>query len=69
MNQSLPKLPKGHLSCLSASFRYTPSSGTNIAKTFARIKRTLRPSEDAPARNVRVLPQKHAVSGAKGPGR
>jgi hypothetical protein len=35
-------LHKGHMSCLSSSFRYTPATHTNIANTFARIKRELR---------------------------
>lgn len=35
----LKSLPKGHLSCLSNAFRYTPAADTNVAKTFARIKR------------------------------
>lgn len=34
-------LPKGHRSCLSGAFRYTPAVQTNIADTFARIKREL----------------------------
>jgi hypothetical protein len=34
-------LPKGHLSCLSSAFRYTPAMQTNVAHTFARIKREL----------------------------
>ncbi len=34
-------LPKGHRSCLSGAFRYTPAVHTNIANTFARIKREL----------------------------
>jgi hypothetical protein len=34
-------LPKGHLSCLSSAFRYTPALQTNVANTFARIKREL----------------------------
>jgi hypothetical protein len=34
-------LPKGHLSCLSSAFRYTPAVQTNIASTFARIRREL----------------------------
>jgi hypothetical protein len=34
-------LPKGHLSCLSSAFRYTPAVRTNIAETFARIRRGL----------------------------
>lgn len=38
----LGTLPKGHLSCLSSAFRYTPAVSTNIAETFARISRQLR---------------------------
>ncbi len=34
-------LPKGHVSCLSSAFRYTPAMQTNVASTFARIKREL----------------------------
>lgn len=34
-------LPKGHLSCLSSAFRYTPAMRTNIAETFARIRQEL----------------------------
>jgi hypothetical protein len=34
-------LPKGHLSCLSGAFRYTPAERTNVAETFARIAREL----------------------------
>jgi len=35
-------LPKGHLSCLSTAFRYTPAAHTNVAETFARIARELK---------------------------
>jgi hypothetical protein len=35
-------LPKGHVSCLSKSFRYTPALNTNVAATFARINRELK---------------------------
>jgi hypothetical protein len=34
-------LPKGHVSCLSSTFRYTRAADTNLASTFARIKRGL----------------------------
>jgi hypothetical protein len=34
-------LPKGHLSCLSNAFRYTPAARTDVANTFARITRQL----------------------------
>lgn len=35
-------LPKGHVSCLSKSFRYTPAVSTNVAATFTRITRELK---------------------------
>ena len=35
-------LPKGHVSCLSQSFRYTSAVNTNVAATFARIGRELK---------------------------
>jgi hypothetical protein len=38
----LSTLPKGHLSCLSSAFRYTPAISTNVAETFARIQRELK---------------------------
>jgi hypothetical protein len=41
-------LPKGHLSCLSNAFRYTPAVQTNVANTFARIARELE-AQEAPA--------------------
>jgi hypothetical protein len=45
----VPKiLPKGHLSCLSDRFRYTPASHTDVAQTLARIRREL--AERAQAR-------------------
>ncbi len=53
-------LPKGHLSCLSESFRYTPASGTNIAKTFAKIKRRLNQEQPEHTPNVCVLPARKA---------
>jgi hypothetical protein len=43
------RLPKGHLSCLSSAFRYTPSVDTNIANTFARIARELKARDAAAA--------------------
>jgi hypothetical protein len=51
-------LPKGHRSCLSAAFRYTPAVHTNIANTFARIRRELtQPSEaHASAPQARIEP-------------
>ena len=38
-------LPKGHLSCLSNAFRYTPAIRTNVADTFARINWELKERE------------------------
>ena len=51
-------LPKGHVSCLSEAFRYTPASSTNVSKTFARIRRQLARPEQSPTQNVCVLPQR-----------
>ena len=42
-------LPKGHRSCLSVAFRYTPAVHTNIANTFARVKRELTERSEAQA--------------------
>ena len=42
-------LPKGHLSCLSDAFRYTPAAHTNVASTFERIKRELKERSEARA--------------------
>ena len=47
-------LPKGHVSCLSRGFRYTPAAGTDLAKTFARIRRQLKAEARVPA-NVHPL--------------
>ena len=33
-----PQLPKGHISILSPTFKYVPAVGTDLAKTFARIR-------------------------------
>ena len=41
MDKTLPTLPKGHVSCLSDAFRYTPASETDIVKTFARVRHGL----------------------------
>ena len=38
MDKTLPTLPKGHVSCLSDAFRYTPALETDIVKTFARVR-------------------------------
>lgn len=47
-------LPKGHASCLSPAFRYIPAAGTDIAKTFARIRRQLKAQAKEPC-NVHPL--------------
>jgi hypothetical protein len=47
-------LPKGHVSCLSQGFRYTSAAGTDLTKTFARIRRQLKAEAKVPA-NVHPL--------------
>jgi hypothetical protein len=47
-------LPKGHTSILSPGFKYVPAAGTDIAKTFARVRQQLK-QEERPAGNVAVL--------------
>ncbi len=46
-------LPKGHLSCLSDRFRYTPAHRTDVAQTLARIRREL--TEQARSESWRAL--------------
>lgn len=41
-------LPKGHLSCLSNAFRYTPAIRTSVAATFERIERERTSAEHRP---------------------
>lgn len=38
-------LPKGHRSCLSPGFKYTPAAATDIARTFARLRRAAKEAE------------------------
>lgn len=52
-------LPKGHVSCLSKSFKYTPAVNTDVAKTFARVRLQLQAGIKEPS-NVRELPQRKA---------
>jgi hypothetical protein len=54
----MPKtLPKGHLSCLASQFKYTPAAHTDLAKTFARIRRRhLRERAAGDTPNVHALP-------------
>jgi hypothetical protein len=47
-------LPKGHVSCLSKSFKYTPAVKTDVAKTFARVRLQLEARTTEPS-NVREL--------------
>ena len=56
-------LPKGHVSCLSEGFRYTRASNTNVAKTFARVRRQLGRQEQPATQNVCVLPQRKLGAG------
>jgi hypothetical protein len=53
-------LPKGHASCLPPTFKYTPSVHTDLAKTFARIRRPYNPTLDSEQGNVRLLRQSPA---------
>lgn len=34
-------LPKGHASCYSKEFKYTPAASTDLAKTFAKIRKKM----------------------------
>ena len=52
----LKTLPKGHTSCLSLQFKYTPASHTNFEKTFARIKLQLRGESEEDRAKVWLLP-------------
>jgi hypothetical protein len=50
-------------SLLDPSFRYVSASNTNIAKTFARIRREMKaetPKPPEPPANVRTLQRKKA---------
>jgi hypothetical protein len=42
----MKKLPKGHKSVYDPSFKYTSASRTDIARTFARIKREQRANNE-----------------------
>ncbi len=54
-------LPKGHLSCLTTQFKYTPAAHTDLAKTFARVRRRqLRERAAADSPNVHALPVRKA---------
>jgi hypothetical protein len=58
-------LPKGHVSCLSNAFRYTPATHTNIANTFARIKRELSAkSEGRSEMQIDIAPRRPFAAGA-----
>ena len=49
-------LPKGHASCLTTAFTYTPASHTDLAKTFARLReRQEKAKKGADSGNVRAL--------------
>lgn len=50
-----PKLPKGHLSCYAQGFKYTPAASTDVAKTFARIKRERKAAEATAAAETHVV--------------
>lgn len=48
------KLPKGHRSLLDPAFRYTNSGATDVARTFARVRREMRQAEQEA--KVKVCP-------------
>jgi hypothetical protein len=52
-------LPKGHESCLSRSFKYTPAVKTDLKSTFDRVRQQLRAPLAEPT-NVRSLPIRQA---------
>lgn len=50
-------LPKGHASLLTPKFKYTPAANTDLAKTFARIRRRqTKQQKPEEAVNVHTLP-------------
>ena len=49
-------LPKGHASCLSPAFKYTPSTHTDLGKTFARIRGQRKGQSEDDRAKVRSLP-------------
>jgi hypothetical protein len=55
-------LPKGHVSCLSGSFKYTPAVKTDVAQTFARVRLQL---EARTPSNVRDLQPRKAGEWAR----
>lgn len=40
-------LPKGHVSILSAAFKYTPAVRTDVGITFERIRREIKARQDS----------------------
>ena len=58
MDKTVPTLPKGHVSCLSDAFRYTPASETDIVKTFARVREALLREEQRAAGHRLVFQQR-----------
>ena len=63
MDKTLPTLPKGHVSCLSDAFRYTPASETDIVRTFARVRDGLLREEQRAVAHRLVLPQRRLAGG------
>lgn len=50
-------------SLMDPTFKYVPASRTNVAATFARVRREMKAAEAAkakPATNVKPLPKKGA---------
>jgi hypothetical protein len=53
-------LSKGHTSCLSPVFKYTPAIHTDLRNTFARIKRQLKEQFKEDRAKVCPLPARNA---------
>lgn len=65
----MKRLARGHLSCLDPAFRYTTAAGTDLARTFARLRREARQRDaedkaiaEEQARVVAPLPARKARS-------
>lgn len=55
-------LPKGHLSCYAKGFRYKTAASTDVARTFARVRKRMeeerRASETERERNEAEVAEK-----------
>ena len=53
-------LPKGHASCYSKAFKYTPAASTDVAKTFAKARKRM--EDQRKAEEKALEEQSHVVS-------